>query len=190
MKYVIIYAHPNERSFNHAIKEAIEANLRRTGKNFLTRDLYAIGFKPALQAADFIAMSKDQLLPDVEAEQQHIKDADRIIIVHPIWWFNMPAVLKGYIDRVFSRGFAYDYKDGGLVGLLPGKDVMIFNTTGGSAEDYEKNGFNGALKLTIDTGVFGICGMKVVKHRFFYAIPTSTDEERKAILAEFSEMNL
>lgn len=190
MKYLVVYAHPNDRSFNHAIKEEIEANLKKNGKEYFTRDLYAIGFKPVLESADFIAMSKGNQLADIETEQKYVKEADVLILIHPIWWFNMPAILKGYVDRVFSRKFAYDYTEKGLVGLLAGKSVIIFNTTGGPAEDYENSGFKSALKSTIDQGVFGFCGMNVKLHKFFYAIPTSTEVQRKSILNEIGNMEL
>ena len=188
MKYLVIYAHPNPKSFNHAIKEAVEDNLKKAGATVVTRDLYALGFDPVLVSKDFVAMSKKEQQPDVATEQKYVKDADKLIIIHPIWWFGQPAILKGYIDRVFSKGFAYDYTDKGPVGLLNTKKVIILNTTGGPADNYEKFGFNTGLKATMDIGTYGFCGLTVEAHKFFYAIPTSSEAERKKILEDIGTM--
>jgi NAD(P)H dehydrogenase (quinone) len=184
MKYLIVYAHPSPKSFNHALLEAVTDKLKKSGHEIAVRDLYNTNFKPALEGADFVALGKGQPLNDVAEEQRHVKWADKIVFIHPVWWFGMPAILKGYIDRVFSKGFAYDYAKDGLKGLLTGKSVIVFNTTGGSAGDYEKYGFNTALKATQDNGIYGLCGLKVELHKFFYAIPTSSPEELAKILRE------
>lgn len=184
MKYAIIYAHPNPKSFNHAIKVEVEANLKKAGRESVVRDLYALKFNPVLDAGDFIALSKGAPLPDVQAEQKIIREAETFIIIHPVWWFGMPAILKGYIDRVFSRGFAYDYNATGVMGLLKDKKVVIINTTGGTEETYLNFGFKDAVQKNIDTGTFGLCGMSVTLHKFFYGVPAVTDDVRKKMLEE------
>ena len=128
MRYVILYAHPNPKSFNHAILARVEANLKRDRKEYVVRDLYALNFKPVLEPADFVAMGGGSVRPDVAEEQRHIAAADKLIVIHPIWWFGMPAMLKGYIDRVFTGGFAYAYTAKGVEGLLKGKRAIILNT--------------------------------------------------------------
>ena len=95
----------------------------------------------------------------------------------------MPAILKGYIDRVFSKGFAYDLTEEGPAGLLNTKKVVIFNTTGGSLENYKKFGFKNALSATHDAGIFGFCGMEVIRKELFYEVPFITDEARKEMLS-------
>ena len=190
MKYLIIYAHPNPKSFNHAIKEIVEDKLEKDGKSFEVRQLYEIGFKPELGVNDIVALQQGQALIDVKREQDFIKNADILIFIHPIWWFNMPAVLKGYIDRVFSYGFAFAVNENGPYGLLTDKKIIILNTTGGAEENYEKNGYKEALKKTIEEGTFGFCGMKVILHKYFYAVPYVTDEIRLKMLAELRSISL
>jgi len=190
MRYAILYAHPNPKSFNHAILERVEANLKRDRKEYVARDLYALSFKPALEGADFVAMGQGRPRPDVAEEQRHIANADRIIVIHPIWWFSMPAILKGYIDRVLSNDFAYKYTDEGPVGLLSGKSAVILNTTGGPQEAYEQGGFRDAISKAVDAGTFGFCGIKVEEHKFFYGVPGVTQEARVAMLDEIKGMNL
>ena len=188
MDYLIVYAHPNPKSFNHAILEATQERLTHLGKTHNTRDLYAIGFEPVLSAQDFTAFGQHKTPPDIAQEQDHIKEAKTIIFIHPVWWFGMPAILKGYIDRVFSRGFAYDVNEKGLVGLLPDKRVFAINTTGGSEAVYHQAGFSQGLKSTIDIGTYALCGMKVEQHLFFYEVPTITKETREAMLAQIRTM--
>ncbi len=184
MKYLIIYAHPNPKSFNHAIKEIMEEKLGEAGHSFQTRDLYGIGFSPELSGNDFVAGKQGQVLADIKGEQDYIRNSDILIVIHPIWWFNMPAILKGYIDRVFSYGFAYGVNEKGPYGLLTDKKVILINTTGGTEEIYAKAGYKEALKKTIENGIFGFCGMQVIMHRYFYAVPYVADQARQKMLEE------
>ncbi len=184
MKYLIIYAHPNPKSFNHAIKETIEEKLKNAGHILQVRDLYEIGFNPQLSASDFASWQQGQIPVDIKTEQDYIKNADVLIFIHPIWWFNMPAILKGYIDRVFSYKFAYGVNEKGPYGLLTDKKVILINTTGGTQENYLKFGYKEALRATIEEGIFGFCGIKVAMHKYFYAVPYVTDQLRENMLEE------
>ena len=186
MDYLIIYAHPNPKSFNHAIKKTVGNILKEKGKSFETRDLYALGFDPVMKADDFIAIQQGTHLPDVKKEQELITKAKRLVIIHPIWWYSMPAILKGYIDRVFSYGFAYILEDE-IKPLLTDKEVIIFNTMGESKEQCENSGICPCLKKTIG-GTFEFCGIKVLEHKFFFSVPYITDEDRKQMLDEVKEM--
>lgn len=182
MKNLIVYCHPNPKSFNHAILETYQEKLRNKDEEIVVRDLYDLNFEPILDGEDFSKFFSGEIPEDIKEEQKHIVWAEAITFIYPIWWFQMPAVLKGYIDRVFSKGFAYDLTEDGPVGLLSGKKVVIFNTTGGSQENYEKYGFKNALSTVHDIGIFGFCGMEVVRKEVFYEVPTVTDEERKEML--------
>ena len=190
MKHLIIYAHPNPKSFNHAVKEIVEEKLRAAGQEVEVRDLYAMGFDAVLKGSDFISFKQGKTPPDIQREQEYIRKAGTLIFIHPVWWFSMPAILKGYIDRVFSHGFAYATTGESLKGLLSDKKAMIFNTTGGSEETYESFGFADALKKTMETGTFGVCGMEVVLHKYFHAVPFVSDEVRKKMLDELRGMKL
>ena len=187
MDYLIIYAHPNPKSFNHAVKETVENKLKEKGKSFETRDLYALGFEPVMKPDDFIAIQQGTHLPDVKEEQQLIADAKRLILIHPIWWYSMPAILKGYVDRVFSYGFAYTQTEEGIKPLLTDKEIIIFNTMGETKEQCESSGICPCLKKTIG-GTFEFCGIKVLEHKFFFAVPYITDEDRKHMLKEIENI--
>ena len=190
MKYLVVYAHPNPKSFNHAVLELVQNRLKKAGKDFAVRDLYNLKFNPVLAGADFMAFKQGKPPADIAEEQKLIREADIIIFIYPIWWFGLPAILKGYIDRVFSYGFAYQVTDKGAEGLLKGKQVIILNTTGGLEENYQKFGFQNALKTTTEAGIFEFCGMKVIGHKYCFAVPTVTDGDRKKMLADLEAMTL
>ncbi|MCS6876125.1 MAG: NAD(P)H-dependent oxidoreductase [Aquificaceae bacterium] len=184
----VIYAHPNPKSFNHALKEAVIEVLESKGKNYQLRDLYAMGFNPVLSSLDFETFLSGSVPEDVKREQEIIKASELIIFIYPIWWTGMPAILKGYIDRVFSYGFAYEEKDGELVGLLSDKTVVIINTLGASALDYGPSGMEDCLRKTTDTGIFRFCGMHVIEHIFLYAVPYVSDQERKDMITKVKSL--
>lgn len=188
MKYLIVYSHPNPKSFNHAIKETVREELEKKGHEVRVRDLYGIGFDPVLKGRDFEALSKGEVLGDVRAEQDHLRWAQTAIFIFPVWWTGLPAMMKGYIDRVFSHGFAYAIENGGIKKLLIGKKAMIINTTGSPREMYEASGMYKSLIQTSDDGIFGFCGVEMVGHKFFPGVPFVSDADRKAMLEEVKEI--
>lgn len=182
MKTLVVYAHPNPRSFCHAILEAVTEELTGAGIPHSVRDLYALGFDPVLRGEDFVAMQAGTCREDVLREQKFVKEADLIIVIHPVWWFGMPAILKGWIDRVLSYGFAYGMDNNELKGLLGGRRVALFTTTGGDESAYVQFGFGEAITVTEDRGVYGFCGMEVPLHRYLYGLPSSTADQRATML--------
>jgi NAD(P)H dehydrogenase (quinone) len=183
---VVIFAHPNPQSLNGAIKDAVVDTLKGKGFSVTVRDLYAMGFDPKLTVKDFQAMAGGGYAPDVAVEQKLISEAEVIAFVHPIWWFSMPAVLKGYVERVLVRGFAYDYIPGGIKGLLAGKKVVVVNTTGGVKENYE-GGMKQAMASTIDNGIIAFCGMTVSAHIFLHGVMQKPREELSQEIAAAKE---
>ncbi len=188
MKYLVVYAHPNPKSFCHAIKEEIVVRLKEQGAIVDVRDLYQMGFNPVLSANDFMQLAQKKIPADIQKEQDLVAGADTIIFIYPVWWFSMPAILKGYVDRVFMRGFAYDMKGHMLQGLLKGKKAMLFSTTGGPRFAYYLLGYLVAMKIAIDAGVFNFCGLKVALHKYFYAVPTISDGARRQMLASIKNI--
>jgi NAD(P)H dehydrogenase (quinone) len=182
MKYLIVYTHPNPQSFNHAIKETIADELDKHNRELQIRDLYKIGFNPVLGSGDFAEIQKGSVSPDIREEQGSISASDVIIFVYPLWWSGMPAMLKGYIDRVFNDGFAFRIAEAGIEGLLKGKKVFLVTTTGASRIDYEASGFFKSMGQVIDTGIFQFCGFELIEHMYFSSVPYVTDIERKEML--------
>ena len=167
MKHLIIYAHPNPGSLNAQLKQALEVHLRQKNNEVIIRDLYALNFNPVLSRQDLEGQRKGQVSNDVQQEQRYITWADCVTFIHPIWWTGLPAIVKGYIDRVFSYGFAYRYDQGVQKGLLKGKQAVIINTQGKSSKHYQDIGMDRALSLTSDTGIYNYCGFSRKQHFFF-----------------------
>jgi len=176
MKNLIIYAHPNSGSLNHFFKQTILETLQESGEEVEVRDLYEINFNPVLSLNDMNGQRMGKVASEIHTEQDFITWADRIIFVYPIWWTGMPAIMKGYIDRVFSYGFAYRYDNGVQKGLLTGKKTVIVNSHGKSNAEYEASGMDKALALTSDTGIFTYCGLDIQAHYYFDKADRASDE--------------
>ena len=184
MKYLIVYAHPNPKSFNHAILETISGELKKKKKEFKVRDLYKIGFNPVLSTKDLSSIQNGAVPADIKKEQKFIDRSDTIIFIFPIWWSAMPAMLKGYIDRVFSLKFAYDITEDAVLGLLKGKKVFLVSTTGATKEEYEKMGAFKMMNMAMDMAIFQFSGMEVIGHQYFSGVPYISQQDRKKMLKE------
>ncbi|MGV2452225.1 UNVERIFIED_CONTAM: NAD(P)H-dependent oxidoreductase [Ralstonia mannitolilytica] len=167
MRHLIIYAHPNENSLNHHLLKTVVETLQLRNEEIVVRDLYTIGFDPVLSLDDMQGQRMGKVSDDVKTEQEYISWAEQITFIYPIWWTGLPAMMKGYIDRVFSYGFAYRYDQGIQKGLLKGKKTVIINTHGKSHEEYEKTGMDKALTLTSENGIFIYSGLEIIRHLFF-----------------------
>ena len=190
MKHLVIYAHPDSKSFCHAIKEEFVEVLKAHGKEVVVRDLYAENFDPVLRNKELKGNLKNKdIAEDIKVEQAYIKWADVITFIYPIWWSHMPAILKGYIDRVFSVDFAFSVNEKGEVkGLLTDKRILLINTMGASKDLYLKKGILSSIELIVDECIFKSLEMEVVSHHFFGDMTNSTDEYRKNILKQIKHI--
>ncbi len=190
MNVLIVLAHPDQGSFNHAIARAAAAALERLGHAVASHDLYAESFDPLLWAAE---IPRDAVLPSaVQRHCDELADADGIVIVHPNWWGQPPAILKGWIDRIVRPGVAYAFQEGdggeGVpLGLLPARTAVVFNTSNTPA-DRERKVFGDPLEAIWKQCVFELCGVHDVRRRMFNVVVTSTAEERNAWLREVEEI--
>ena len=176
MKHLIIYAHPNPNSLNGLLKNTVAELLKKKCNELVVRDLYQLNFNPTLSLDDMAGQLKGIVADDVKQEQEFISWADCITFIYPIWWTGLPAIMKGYIDRVFSYGFAYRYDKGVQKGLLEGKQTVIINTHGKSNAEYEAVGMDKALQLTSDKGIYTYSGLEIKRHFFFDRADRSTPE--------------
>lgn len=185
MNHLIVYAHPNPASLSHALLETLQAAYEAQGHTVRVRDLYALGFDPVLKGRDFEAMQAGAPLADVATEQGHITWADAVTVIYPVWWTGLPAILKGWVDRVLTHGYAFRYDAQGVQGLLKGKKAFLVSCHGTPAEYYAE--MQAAMKQTSDTGIFAFCGFEVTEHLFFGAVPMVDDATRKGYLAQARE---
>ena len=180
MKYLIIAGHPNPDSFCSSLTKELYDHLLSEGNEAELRDLYALGFDPVLSAADFSAIAANRMPADIKTEQEYILWADHLIFVYPLWCGGLPAVLKGYIDRVFAEGFAYRYTDKGGEGLLAPRKGSTVCSTG---EAYEEGGeMHRAMNLIFKSTVFGYSGMEPCKSLYCGEVPTVSREVRASYI--------
>lgn len=188
MNCLIVYSHPNPKSFNNAILQTANEEFKKNGFEVKIRDLYDLNFQPVLKAADFEYLQKGECADDIKIEQDNIRWADLIVFIYPVWWTGLPAMLKGYVDRVFSYGFAYKYGDKGVIPLLTDKKALLLSTQGTPEGFYENSGMHNSMKMTSDTGIFNFCGIEVKEHLFFSGVPSVSNEKRQEYLEKIKQL--
>ena len=186
MKHLIIYVHPNQASLNSLFKQTVEKTLKELNHEVIVRDLYQLNFHPVLSMEDMTGQRQGIVAEEIRQEQAFISWADSITFIYPIWWTGMPGIMKGYIDRVFSYGFAYRYDKGVQKGLLAGKSAYIINSHGKSNTEYQQIGMDKALSLTSDKGIYTYCGFDVKQHFFFDKADRATPEIIEKWLSEIN----
>jgi len=159
---LIVFAHPSKNSFNYVILQKVTELLK--GKNFTVycRDLYEINFDPVLRFG-----SEDQY---ILKEQEYIRNSNFLFFIYPCWWGSMPAIMKGYIDRVFSEGFAYKNVNGETLPLLNDKYSIVISTFGGKEKIYKEYLLEDSIKRINKFIIFEFCGIKVLEQFFIYEV--------------------
>jgi NAD(P)H dehydrogenase (quinone) len=181
MRISIILAHPNPKSFNSAIAQIAAKAVKTNGYQVFLHDLYSEKFDPLLASEE---TAKDAVLPDIIRQHcEEIAAADGIVIVHPNWWGQPPAILKGWVDRVIRPGIAYEFREGdageGIPrGLLKARAALVFNTSNTETER-EKKVFGDPLETIWKNCIFGLCGITNFHRRMFNVVVTSTETQRK-----------
>lgn len=179
---LIVYCHPYEMSLSAAVLTAVEAGLDRAGRSFEVCDLYADSFDPVLRAPDLALYGEggtnDEL---VRCYQGQLSRARHLVLVAPVWWNDIPAMLKGWIDKVMLVGFSWEATGHGLSGTLGSiiESVDVFTT---SAEPTEH--LRAAIMATLMDGTFAQLGIERRSWHNFGGIDLSTPEDRKGWLAE------
>lgn len=200
MRVLIVFAHPEPKSLNGSLKDVAVQALEEKDHEVKVSDLYGMGFKATLDREDFTnlenperfnpiteqlhAAQTDGFAPDIKTEMEKVKWADLFIFQFPIWYGSMPAILKGWMERVFASGFSSDMFQGKIYdqGLLKGKKAMLSFTTGGSEENYYMDlpDKDPAKLLPVITENLKFSGLEVLKpFVIFEAIMLSLEDGKK-----------
>lgn len=167
MRNLLVISHPDPNSLTHAIADALADGLHASDPlaGIEIADLAAEGFDPRETARD-LAVHLQTATPadDVVAEQTRIDRADRLVLVYPVYWWSFPALLKGWIDRVFTNGWAYGSGGNGERKRLRRLEVVLVAVAGADSGTYACHGYFGAMRTQIDHGIFDYCGARVVRH--------------------------
>ena len=189
MRISVILAHPDKESFNHAIAATTLETLKKNGHEVWFHDLYEENFDPILLSEE---IPKDASLPpEIKKHCAEISEADGIIIIHPNWWGQPPAIMTGWIDRTIRPGIAYEFIEGddgeGVPkGLLKARTAIVFNTSNTETER-EKNIFGDPLEAIWKSCIFDLCGIKKFKRKMFNIVVISAEKQRKKWLGEVKQ---
>ncbi|WP_219405670.1 NAD(P)H-dependent oxidoreductase, partial [Pseudomonas sp. Colony2] len=164
MHALIVVAHHDPQSLTHSLAKQAAAGITAAGHTFEIADLAAEGFDPRYSAADHKVHRTRATPPaDVLAEQARLDRADALVLVYPIFWWSMPALLKGWIDRVFVNGWALDYSlETQVVKKLGHLQVHLLGVGASDEGVFERHGYANAMRTQIDHGIFDYCGAKVL----------------------------
>jgi NAD(P)H dehydrogenase (quinone) len=177
---LLILGHPNGDSFNHSIAQTAKETLESAGHDVWFHDLYAEGFDPVLPASEIGGAKLDTL---VNTHCDQLISADGIVIVHPSWWGQPPAIVKGWIDRVFRAGTAYKFEEtetgeGRPVGLLKARKACVFNTANSTPRG-DWGSLGDPLEAMWDNTVLGFCGVQEFRRLLFAPVIISSVDQRK-----------
>jgi NAD(P)H dehydrogenase (quinone) len=211
MNILWISAHPDARSLNGFLTEKGQQYLREAGHSVTTSDLYAMGWNPVVDADSYghdeavrlhvataakAAHLEDAVAADIRTEQQKLDEADAIILQFPLWWFGMPAILKGWFDRVWHQGYAYGnpgpngewvgYGDG----FLAGKRAMVVATLGGPEFMYGERGIHGSvddLLFPLQHGALFYAGAEVLPPFLAFGVDRWTADDADLAAQQLQE---
>lgn len=201
MNVLIVHAHPEPKSFCTAMKDVLVAEFQATGYSVTVSDLYEEQFNPVASSSDFSAPSnpdylvyaleqrhamKQGTLPgDIAREVQRLKEADLVVLNFPLYWFSVPAILKGWIDRVFLSGLVYGGRNFYDRGLMKGKKAWVTFSLGGREHMFGPGSVHGPIEDMLKPllrGSLGYAGFEVLQPFAAHHVPYISEEARRAIL--------
>jgi len=170
MKHLVVICHPRRKSFTQAIAQRYAQALKDLGNEVVVRDLYRIRFDPVLAESELMDAEKRRIPAAVRREQRHLAEAGAIALFYPLWWAFMPAMMKGYVDRVFSAGFAYDVKHDEMLPRLGGKQAMIFTSSAADMAYLRRSKQWSSMRVLEEDSILGLCGIELLDHVHFASV--------------------
>ena len=188
MTSLVVVSHPDPNSLTHHVARATSDAIHAAGGIVEIADLAAENFDPRFTEADLaLFKGKADAPADVLAEQERIDRADHLILVFPMYWWSMPALLKGWIDRVFVAGWAYEFPSGSAFEKkLDRLTVHLIPVAGDDAESFERHGVYEAFRTQIERGIVEYCGATVGSTTFVHESDTKS---RGALAAEVRDLS-
>ena len=188
----IVYAHPWDGSYNHAILTSITEKLETKREPFQVIDLYKDGFNPVFTAEELKHFHKGETPYSlVKDYQEKLKQSTELIFIFPVWWWDLPAILKGFIDKVMLSGFAFieDQNTGTLKGLLTNIKKTTVISTSTTDKEYIESEAGNAIQSVFINRTLADLGLKdeSTKWIHFSRVNLTTDEKRKQFLKEISQ---
>jgi len=184
MHILVIFAHPRRESFTGAVLDSLLNGLNETGAHTIEiADLYREDFESRFQPEDYAQFRGETMPEEIRREQARFDRCDAVAFVFPVWWWSFPAVLKGWIDRVFCEGWAYSFEPGISRGRLKDRPTLLVGVAGSRESTYKKYGYGEAMRVQIDVGILGYCGLRDVETHILFDVEQNA-ENRSRYLAE------
>jgi NAD(P)H dehydrogenase (quinone) len=172
VKHLIVVAHPLENSVTMKLARSYTLELEGLGQDWVMHDLYRLGFDPVLGPNELEPSAETP--GDIRAAQAAVAACNTLTVVYPLWWASMPAMLKGYIDRVFARGFAYQGESGATRGLLAGRSCLLVTLSGSPLNLLHETGEWHSIQMLQDAHIFRSCGFTLLEHLHFDLVEPPT----------------
>ncbi|TQV83828.1 NAD(P)H-dependent oxidoreductase [Denitrobaculum tricleocarpae] len=196
MRLLTVFAHPFQTKYPSAVMNAFHTPLVEAGYDVDILDLHQEGFDPRFTEDDHAHFWGGPVPPEIAAAHQRVNAADRLAFVFPVYWWGMPALMKGWIERVFTQGWAYKFGDGvedrgkgAKSSLLGNKPTVLIGIAGSKQPTYEKYGYDVAMRTQIDVGTFAYCGIADVEsHLIFDVEGDHNADKRDAGLSQVREV--
>ncbi len=166
MHVLAVISHPNKASFSHAVLKSFVVGVEEAGLSYDIADLYKEGFSPVLSERDLLQFKGVEMPDDILAYQARVEKADALCLIFPTWWYGMPAMMKGWLDRVWSAGWAYDWKHDPEGSLLPPRPCTLLIPTGVSEKMESEWRCVEKLTYIYRQGVLGYCGVDPIEIHF------------------------
>jgi NAD(P)H dehydrogenase (quinone) len=191
MQHLLIVCHPKRQSFTQTIARAYAKELDSLGQEVALRDLYRTRFDPLLGEGELMGAEKHIVPSAVRREQRRLLTAGAIAFFYPLWWAYMPAMIKGYIDRVLSAGVAYDLRAEKMIPRLTGKKALIFTSSGADMAYLRRSKQWRAMRTLEEDHILSLCGIELLDHVHFPSItpdlPKRSIEKHLATVRETAQ---
>ncbi|HET7627784.1 MAG TPA: NAD(P)H-dependent oxidoreductase [Bacillales bacterium] len=184
MRHLVLYAHPTRESFNGAILQTYINALKERGHEIDIRDVYRLDFDPKLTWEAYRGQLAGNYDRFVKEEWRFWARADAVTLIFPLWWGGLPALAKGYLDRVLAYGLAYQLDGEEPIPLLGGKQSALIYTSGTPKELFDETGMSASIRQTLEEAVFQFCGMETAGVLHFGNAVLATSEEHNHMLQE------
>jgi NAD(P)H dehydrogenase (quinone) len=170
MNVLIIFTHPKQVCFNRNLLKSVISGLDAAGHDYQVADLYAENFQPAMIEEDYAQFDRNPMPAEILDEQKRVEWSDAVIFIFPLWWWSVPAMLKGWIDRVVSYGWAWDDPMDPSSGYLDDREILVLVSAGASLGQLAKRDYDKALDIQLNTGIWAYCGFRNVTTRIFESV--------------------
>lgn len=187
MKLLTVFSHPVPDAYPTAVMRAFHEPFKEAGHDIDILDLHREGFDPRFTVDDHSHFWGGPVSEEVAAAHRRVEAADRLAFVYPVYWWGMPAMMKGWIERVFTGGWAYQYGQGvadrgsaPLHSLLRNIPTTLIGIGGSKEHTYRKYGYDDAMRTQIDVGTFAYCGVTDVESHLIFDVEGDGNAEQRA----------